>query len=239
MKIIRNINIFDDNKFIHFNHDEIKKKIMKEINKEIWRKEFGECTSVKCVDNNCCMFLKHSNFLEWLNDSSINPKHNFVQKESTSQNLEYQVWNNEFNVKTNTHCPINRYNNIIMEMKKSGSWCSGLIKNGGETISSNLRPLCTPCYHQMSDDDLNDYEENKNNPPKSLKYKDKIMLFISFNNNYMLNINVHNQILMSQEIYNENEINDYLITYNNKTENIKELINLINKSIKHIYNYYK
>ena len=144
------------------------KKFFKEVGyKEIITKQKSKFANneIKCIDNNCCMFLKRSNFFTWLNDSEIKPEHNLNQKISTSKKLEIQVWDKEFGAKTSSHCPMVGCKNII-EMKKTDNWCCGRLtscKNGGDTSLSNLRPLCKPCYDMMDDNNWDDYEKFKSN----------------------------------------------------------------------------
>lgn len=118
------------------------------------------------IDKKSCLFMKKNNFIEWLIDPSIEPIHDFTERKSIPTKIKNLVWTEDFGSKTNGKCPIYGCDKVL-SLDIINSWqCGHLIsvKNGGKTISENLRPICTTCNQSMSDKNWDDwvYERMKN-----------------------------------------------------------------------------
>lgn len=131
-------------------------------------KNFTKCEIDAINSHKITIFFKNNNFIEHLINNDV-PYHdtNTDRKEMT-QTLKDKVWKKEFKNKTNARCPMSHCNNYINSKTKFGFMCGHIInvKNGGETILSNLRPLCMECYKDITSDkdksklDWDEYEEN-------------------------------------------------------------------------------
>jgi hypothetical protein len=104
-----------------------------------------------CVKNGKIYALKNNNFIDYLNNNNIIPKHIFkYHKKIISPKLRLEVWNKEFGNNNSGKCPYNNCNNIINN-SKNNFHCGHIISeyNGGETNLDNLKPICPNCNFKM------------------------------------------------------------------------------------------
>ncbi len=116
-----------------------------------------------CIENQSCMFMKANNFITWLLNPGVQVTHDFVERKSISKSLKNKVWEKEFGSKTSGSCPIYSCNNIL-SLDVSNSWqCGHLcsVKNKGETVLENLRPICTPCNQSMGETNWDKWLDKK------------------------------------------------------------------------------
>jgi hypothetical protein len=111
------------------------------------------------------MFFKNNNFVDYLCDvKKVSPVHNYRNlRVGISPSLKKEVWVNEFNTSRAGLCPIPYCENILKYKEKNGFQCGHVVsvKNGGDTSSDNLRPICSSCNLDMGSMDWEDYEYNK------------------------------------------------------------------------------
>lgn len=101
------------------------------------------------VQNGVVFSLKNNNFSEYLLNRNIKPHHKFrKEKKRITKKLKEETWINEFGNKKEGKCPYKNCKNIIREKDYS---CGHIISefNGGETIISNLKPMCYGCNNKL------------------------------------------------------------------------------------------
>ena len=114
------------------------------------------------LENKVVFSLKKCNFLEFLMDNGVEPRHEKrIFKKTIGQKLRKQVWDKEFPNKEYGICPIPDCNQTIYRNVKNG-WHAGHViseKNGGKTALCNLRPICATCNQDMGTEDWIPYCE--------------------------------------------------------------------------------
>jgi hypothetical protein len=116
-----------------------------------------------CIENQSCMFMKANNFILWLLNPNIPITHDFIERKPISKAVKNKVWEKEFGSKTSGTCPIYSCSNIL-SLDTANSWqCGHLcsVKNKGETVLENLKPICTPCNQSMGANNWDDWVYNK------------------------------------------------------------------------------
>jgi len=126
-------------------------------------KDSYKLCEIKSIEAYSCMFMKNNNFIFWLLDNNIKPRHNYKKRQNIKKSLQKEVWTKEFGSKTSGNCPI--YNcTKILSLDITNSWQCGHIvslNNGGSIDINNLKPICPTCNQSMSDTNWDEWLENK------------------------------------------------------------------------------
>jgi hypothetical protein len=129
-------NYLIDKEKIYFNLCEYKENYNKS------KKEFSG-SEKKSIEENSCMYMKKNNFIDWLMDNNIEPKHCNLTRLPIKKDLQKKVWEKMFQSNTSGQCPIYNCNNIL-DFNIVNSWhCGHIISvyNGGTTDLDNLKPI--------------------------------------------------------------------------------------------------
>ena len=119
-------------------------------------------TEIKHIENGIIFSLKQTNFIQWLQNSTLDPIHiNKKGKKRITKKLRDQCWIQEFNNNDTGICPISTCSIQIHKNSKPINWHTGHIiseYNGGPTEGYNLRPICEKCNLDMGTQNWNDYD---------------------------------------------------------------------------------
>ena len=117
---------------------------------------------IKHIEHSIIFSLKHTNFIQWMNTPDIDPIHKHKKgKKRISKKLKDECWIQQFGNLELTCCPISTCSIPIYKNGDKKNWHAGHIiseYNGGDTILSNLKPLCEQCNIDMSDKNWMDYD---------------------------------------------------------------------------------
>ena len=115
---------------------------------------------IKHITQNIIFSLKATNFTTWIADDSVTPIHrNKRGKKRISKKKRDQCWIHEHGTNELSTCPISSCSLIMT--KNTPDWNVGHIVseyNGGDTIMSNLRPICVKCNLDMGTMDWTEYD---------------------------------------------------------------------------------
>jgi hypothetical protein len=96
--------------------------------------------------------LTHCNFVQHLNDRSVNPSYEGkVKSTPVSKKVRLEAWSAEFGEADNGKCP--KCCVVVMYRDEKYGWHAGHVKsrkNGGLPVAANLRPICATCNGKMS-----------------------------------------------------------------------------------------
>jgi len=107
--------------------------------------------------------LKKNNFVEWLNDKTIDPCHNTrIIKANISSYKRNATWVREFGEQITGICPISFCHNVLKKGVKNGFQCGHITSeyNGGATEVLNMRPICSGCNQSMGKTNWGDWDPN-------------------------------------------------------------------------------
>jgi len=113
---------------------------------------------LKCLKDKIVYTSKQNNFIDFLIKNS-KPTHSLKkEKIKISKRIKAIVWNKYYNNIKKTNCPIKYCANKI-EINKFD--CGHIISefNKGQTIVSNMKPICKDCNCSMSILNWDDYEK--------------------------------------------------------------------------------
>ena len=122
-------------------------------------KENFKGMEMKSIEALSCMFIKNNNFIDYLVNDKVIPKHDHKKRQSISKELQKEVWTKYFESKTSGKCLIYKCTNIL-SLDISNSWqCGHIISlhNGGTIEASNLKPICPSCNQSMSSTNWDDW----------------------------------------------------------------------------------
>ena len=117
---------------------------------------------IKHIQDNIIFSLKNTNFIQWLQDNTIDPIHRHKKgKKRISKKLRDECWIKEYGITEVAVCPISSCSITIY--KNSKEWHAGHIiseYNGGLTTLCNLRPICNSCNLDMGTNNWCNYDTN-------------------------------------------------------------------------------
>ena len=105
-----------------------------------------ECDSVK---NGYIFTLKTNNFIKYILDNNIKPKHIYKNKKKRiTAKLKSEVWEKYCGDKKSNYC---FYKDCSYIIKHDDYSCGHIISeyNGGETTINNLKPMCANCNYKL------------------------------------------------------------------------------------------
>jgi hypothetical protein len=119
-------------------------------------------SEIKYIEQGIIFSLKETNFIEWLQHPEKDPIHNHKKgKKRITKKLKDSCWIQEFGNNCDCNvCPISTCS-IEIYKNKTDTWHAGHViseNNGGDTIVSNLRPICKKCNLDMGSKNWIDYE---------------------------------------------------------------------------------
>ena len=112
----------------------------------------------KFIKEKQVFMLMRNNFLDWIRDKTIPPKHESKKpRKSIPAPVRNNVWNREYGDSCNGKCPITACNKMLT---KTDWECGHIIShyNGGKIKVENLRPICGQCNNDMSSMNWDEYE---------------------------------------------------------------------------------
>ena len=113
---------------------------------------------IKFIKEKQVFMLMRNNFLEWLKDKSIQPKHEpKILRKSIPISIRNSVWKKEYGDSVTGKCPITTCDKMLT----MSDWhCGHVIShyNGGKVKADNLRPICAQCNNDMDAMNWEDYE---------------------------------------------------------------------------------
>jgi hypothetical protein len=116
---------------------------------------------IKHITQHIIFSLKSTNFTAWIADHNITPFHrNKRGKKRISKKMRDQCWVLEYGSNELVTCPISTCS--LTMMKNTRDWNVGHIiseYNGGDTIMSNLRPICVKCNLDMGTMNWTEYDD--------------------------------------------------------------------------------
>ena len=110
------------------------------------------------IDNSICFITKNNNFIEYIKNKTIKPKHNWKKgKKRITKGLKKKVWYNYYGDKSTGICPIKHCKTILTNTHfEAGHIISEM--NGGPTDLSNLRPICKQCNLEMGSTNWSEFD---------------------------------------------------------------------------------
>jgi len=116
----------------------------------------------KYIDDGIIFSLKNTNFIQWLENSNLDPIHRHKKgKKRIAKKLRDECWIQELGNCDTTICPISSCSIQIQKNSNPMNWHAGHIiseYNGGPTEKNNLRPICEKCNLDMGTQNWNDYD---------------------------------------------------------------------------------
>ena len=116
----------------------------------------------KRIEDEIIFSLKNTNFIQWLENSEIDPIHRHKkQKKRISKKLRDKCWIQEFGNSNSGICPISSCSIHIHKNTEPRNWHAGHIiseYNGGATHEDNLRPICEACNLDMGSTNWINYD---------------------------------------------------------------------------------
>ncbi|MHA2082199.1 MAG: HNH endonuclease [Candidatus Thorarchaeota archaeon] len=117
---------------------------------------------VKFIKEHQVFMFSRNNFLDWMRDKTISPRHYVKSPRKTIPSaIRNTVWKNEYGDAASGKCPITACNTVLTP----GDWqCGHIIShyNGGKIKVDNLRPICAQCNNDMSSRNWDEYETSVN-----------------------------------------------------------------------------
>lgn len=147
-------------KFIRQKNSEFYEKNRYSVNLEKNKESFYK-DELKHINEKIIFSLKNTNFIEWLNNESIEPFHKYKKgKKRITRQLKFKCWDKEF-YEPSAKCPIT-FCPVIIKKEDTDNWHAGHViseSNNGDTCLNNLRPICKKCNLSMGSKNWVDFED--------------------------------------------------------------------------------